>query len=761
MSNGYRRPVCHRHHHRHLSVRLTGMLAFTLCLAFVHTAMAEGGGHSLEIDILVPPAHKPVIGADAHPGTSYKAGKTGIALFGKSGNSNPYTVIADMPAVSLDTIDPYGLSNTPYGNKGLRIRGEMMPHGGIGSVDGIPLSGINPGPGSQWLFDMENISSVSVEEGPVAPDRLAFFTNTGTMDSSVLWPTASKGVNLSQSLGSYGFRRTFLRLDSGKTDSGGAMFVSASSTAARKWRGPGNAPDGRSNFEAAFDQQVGNRLNVKLYTAYSEMKGSNYRPLTYAEASDLEAYNYFDYSAVSSATPTQAVNYYGYNRQEFTDGAVFSEVSYRMANDASLIFKPFYMSEQGNYLDGMANGMVRKWLISHNWYGFTGEYRRSVGATEIKAGYWWDSLDPPGPPTAWKMYNPTATGGLAFASWSLLGKTVRRHQFSSVYVLVDHHQGALELRGGARHVTEKLPSIDVYNTAGIGDVSYEQALAASSGVIVNRSASGPVFHTLLPYLAASYDLTDQARLKLSAGRNYGAPSFDVWPVYQMSATLKANYTAQQIWNMLRPELTDAVDAGVHFSHEGGYAEPTLFYAKSHNKGVSFVDPAVGVAYPQNAGETHAYGLQLAASQTLWRNLQAFGSFTWERAVFDQNFTSIGGATLLVKGLQLPDTPSVMASMGVTYRNGNFNVSPVMHYTGKRYGDALQHEPVSAYTTVDLNLGYDSPHHYGNLHAALSVANLFNKRYIGFINASYLQNAGQTSYYPGAPRSVVASLSLDM
>lgn len=761
MSNNNRRTSPPLGFRRHFAERHLGILACTACIAFSPAAAADDTASPMEIKIYSPIKRKPVINSGSDTATSYKAGKEGIDLFGQSGNSNPYTVISTMPSVSLDSIDPYGMANTPYGNKGLRIRGEMMPHGGIGTVEGIPLSGINPGPGSQWLFDTENFSSVALGEGPIPPDQLAFFTNTGVIDSSVLWPTEKTGMKLSQSLGSFGFRRTFMRLDSGKTGSGGSVFVSASSTAARKWRGPGHAPDGRTNFEAALDQPVGGKLNVKLYTAYNVMKGDDYRPLTYAQASNLPAYNYFDYSPVSSATPTQAVNYYGYNRQNFTDGALFSEITYRMDNDASLVFKPFYMNEQGDYLNGMANGKVRQWLVNHNWYGFTGEYQRRIGNTGVKVGYWWDSLDPPGPPTAWKMYNPTATGGLTFASWALLGKTVRRHQFDSLYALVDQHHGALDVQGGARYVTERLPSINMYNTAGVGDVSYDQALATSSGVVANRSAIGPVFHTLLPYVALGYDLTSQMRLKLSVGRNYGAPSFDVWPVYQTTPALQAKYTAQEIWNMLRPELTDAVDAGVRFSHDGGYVEPTLFYAKSHNKGVSFVDPAVGVAYPQNVGETHAYGLQLAAAQTLHQNLDGFGSFTYERAVFDQNFTTLGGAPLVVQGLQLPDTPVVMASLGATYHSGKVKVSPVVRYTGKRYGDALHQEPVPGYATVDLKVAYDSPHHFGNLHAALSVLNLFNKGYIGFINASYLQNSGQTGYYPGAPRTVVASLSVDI
>lgn len=731
-------------------------------VSIVMQATAEENPTPTQITVYAPLKREPVINVDqASPATVYQVGATGIGLLGGAGGTNSYTAIADLPSASLDSADSYGLVNMPSGNKGLRVRGEMMPHGGIGTIDGIPLSGINPGPGFQWLFDAENLSAISLSEGPIAPDKLSFFTNTGVLDSKLRWPSAERNLEISQRFGSFGLRRTFARLDSGQLGSDSKLLLSASDTAAQKWRGPGNAPDGRSNFEIALEQPFNDRFAAKFYMAYNDMKASNYRPLTYAEASNLGTYNNFDFSPTSSATPAQAVYYYGYNQQNFHDWSAFSEFSYRLGQQARIIVKPFYMNEQGNYLDGMATGKVRQWLLDHNWYGVVAEYQGKIGDAGLKAGYWWDSMDPPGPPTAWKMYNPTASGGLSFASWSLLGQTVRRHEFNSFYALADKYSGAFHIQGGARYLTEKLPTINIYNTAGIGDVSYDQALAASSGVIASRSAVGPVFHKLLPYLGLDYELNSRSTFKLSMGRNFGAPSFDVWPVYQTTAALQAKYTAQQIWDMLQPEITDAIDMGIRLNYPDGYLEPTLFYNKSHNKDVSFVDPAVGVAYPQNAGQTHAYGLQLVGSMALRQNLDGFASFTYEKAIFDQNFTTTGGAMLAVQGLQLPDTPQLMANLGATYRLGEFNLSPLVHYTGKRYGDALQMEPVPGYCTVDLNLGYQTRFPFGKAHASLSVLNLFDKRYIGFINASYLQNAGQTSYYPGAPRSLVFTLSVDM
>jgi len=81
--------------------------------------------------------------------TTYRINRDGVKLLGGNGGSNPYTIIDRLPSVNAQTVDAYGLANIPGGNKGLRVRGELSTHGSTGTVDGMPLTGINPGPGSQ------------------------------------------------------------------------------------------------------------------------------------------------------------------------------------------------------------------------------------------------------------------------------------------------------------------------------------------------------------------------------------------------------------------------------------------------------------------------------------------------------------------------------------------------------------------------------------------------------------------------------------
>lgn len=692
--------------------------------------------------------------------TKYTVDQSGIDLWAGAGGSNYYRAASAMPSVNAQSADAYGLANIPGGSKGLRVRGELATHGVNGSIEGVPVNGVNPGPGQLWLYDAENYQSVSLAQGPVAADELSIFTTSGSLNTNLRWPGAERGGQVSQSVGSFDFSRTFVRFDTGKLAGGGAFFVSTSDTSASKWRGPGDSPDKRENFEAALSKPLGKDGNFKLYAAYNDMQESNYRALTYAQATNLDSYRDYDFSA----DPSAGTSYYGYNRQSFRDWALMSEIAWNLGGDSKLVFKPFYQKEDGYYLDGMSNGKVRNWLLDHDSYGLTAEYLTKLADTNLKLGYWWTSMNPPGPPTAWKMYTPTASGDLSGSvMWSILAKEVDRHEFNSLYGTADRRFGRLKVQAGLRYVKETMPGLDFYNTAGIGDVSYDQALAMSSGVVKERSVSSFSVDELLPFLGLDYDLNQAVTLKASVGRNYGAPAFDIWPVYQGNyAKFHAlGITADQLWHQMRAETANAVDLGMRMNYAAGWIEPTLYYARYHHKSVSY-DPGVGVAYSQNVGESRAWGLQMAGSWTATPNLDLFGSWSYDHNTFAEDLPLDGGGALAVSGLQLPDVPKWSARVGATWRYAAFTVSPALRYTGSRFGDTQHTQKIAGYVTADLGVSYGHKFGRSKLNASLAVDNLFDRKYVGYINASYYQLMSSSSaiYYPGAPRTVVAKLTLD-
>ena len=699
------------------------------------------------------------------PATVYQVGGEGVSLFGGPGEVNANKVIDRIPSVNAQSADAYGLANIPGGVKGLRVRGEMIPHGDSSTVEGLPLGGLNPGPGNEWLLDLENVAAVSLRQGPIAPDHFSMFTTNGVLDREILWPKAQRGAQVAQSVGSDNFQRTFARVDSGKLSEGSELFLSASYTEADKWRGPGESPAGRSNVEIAWSRPLGERANGKLLVAYNDFKADNYRPLSYSQASDLNDFRNFDFNPASSATAATAITYYGYNRQDFTNWSFMGEYEYALSDASKLVVKPYYLKENGEYFDGMANGKVRQWLIDHQWSGLTAEVQIHFANTGMKFGYWYETSDPPGPPTAWKMYNPTPGGGLTGASWGILASPTTKHSFNSLYALADQSFGALKAQAGARYVRETLPGINFYNTTGIGDVSYDQALAQSGGVVANRSVSSFAFGEFLPFVAFDYKLSQATDMKVSMGRTYGAPAIDVWPVFQQNSTtfIAHNLTADTLWHKLKAETANALDVGLRINTEQGYFEPTLFYSRNHDKLVSYnSDPGgVNVAYSQNVGETHAYGIQATTGLTLHSNVELFATASYTRNVFDQNLPLLNGSSLVVAGNQLPDTPKLQANLGGSWQHGDFSVTPLMRYTGYRYGDTLQMQKIGGYSTFDLTLNYKEKIRVGKLGASLSVQNIFDRQYIGFINVSnaYTMAPG-AQYYPGAPRTVVAKATLD-
>ncbi|MEJ1960069.1 MAG: TonB-dependent receptor [Gammaproteobacteria bacterium] len=739
---------------------------FAAAIALVSTMLAhadESTASKDDVTIYGRRDSTPAVGTADSGATEYLIGGDGIELFGGVGATNPYTAISHLPSVNAPALDSYGMANVPGGTKGLRVRGELATHGGAGTVEGLPLTGINPGPGYQWLFDMENFAAVSLAQGPIAPNRLSLFTTVGSLDSQLLWPLAQRELYASQALGSSDFRRTFARFDTGRLGSRDtALFLSGSETRADKWRGVGHTPDGRHNVEAGLQSQLSDRFEVRLYGAYNDMDGSNYRALTYAQAKDLKTYRDYDYAATSSATSADAVNYYGYNQQSFVDWTLLSEVSYAWSGDLRLVVKPFFTHENGEYLDGMANGRVRRWLIDHEDYGATAELQSRFAATEIKLGYWWNRLKPPGPPTAWKMYTPNVAGELGFASWSILSRVTDQHEFNSVYALADRDFSSLNVQGGVRYVRQTLAGIDAYTTTGVGDVSYDRALASSPGIIANRSVNSFSRGEALPFLAFRYRLTPLSTLKLAMGRNYGVQSFDVWPVYQSNVAgfLARGITADQLWRSLRPEIADAVDLGAHIGSAESYVEPTLFYSRNRDKSVSY-DPGIGIAYSQNMADTKAYGAQLAAGWKPRSDVSAFATASYNRNVFNGNLPTLSGVPLVVDGLQLPDAPKWLGSAGVEWRYQEISTALTAHYNGSRYGDTQHTQRIDDYVTVNFDLNYRHKLSAGRLDMGLSADNLFDKRYIGLINASYYQLLSNSSaiYYPGAPFTLTGKIAV--
>jgi len=721
-------------------------------------AQAAGDGQATVLDTVTVTAKAedaaPWVEPDAStPSTVYRVNREAMRLFDTPGGTNSYTALAEVPGVKVTTADAYGLNNMQGGQKGIRIRGEVSTHGVAGTVEGLALGGPGPGPGYLFLFDKENLASISLAQGAVAADRAGLFNTYGAIDNHLRWPTAQAGADLAFSAGSENFRRLFGRVDSGLLPSGTAFFVSASDTHADKWRGEGEAPSGRENVEFGLQQKLGD-LKINLALVQNAQAQHSYKALTYLQASDLARYGKVDYGTNRSSS-----DYYDYNRQDFTSQAVLSEIEYAFTADTALSVKPYYAKEEGYYLyAGLTGTQVQKWLIDHETYGITTELRSRLAATDFKLGYAWTSTEPPGPPTTRKQYS-TVGGQLVFEKWAMLSKVVDRHEFANTYLTAQHRLGDVTLQGGLRYARETLPGIDAYKVTGTTgsswDVSVDEAIARAQKDPA-RSVGSRSFGNWLPQAGLAWDISPAVEVHVSLGRNIGAPAFDA---FNQSLTGKIT-ASQQYWDQVKPELSTNLDLGARIRGSDWHIDPTIYFSRSKNKAVSVFSAASSSVYSQNVGQTEGRGLQLAAGWTPLRQLQLFSAVSYSISRFSEDVQTTNGATLAVDGKQLPDVPKLMANVGGVWRLGGLTVAPIVQYVGPRWATSTYTERMAGYTTTDLHVGYGDKGSWGKWQLSLAVMNLFDRQYIGQISTSEVNTtANGAIYYPGAPRTVVATLGL--
>ncbi|WP_200384954.1 TonB-dependent receptor domain-containing protein [Rhodocyclus tenuis] len=689
------------------------------------------------------------------PSTAYVVDQEAMRLYDTPGGTNPYTALAEIPGVKVSTVDAYGLNNTQGGQKGLRVRGEVSTHGVAGTLEGLPLGGPGPGPGYLFLFDKENIESIRFAQGAISADQTALFTSFGAIDTRLLWPREEARRQISSSIGGEGFHRNFVRLDSGRLASGTALFFSASDTKANKWRGYGDAAANRANYEFALDQRVGD-LRVKLALAQNDQSQNNYKALTYAQATDLNRFRNYDYVN----NPANS-DHYNYNRQDFRNQVALAEIEYAFSPQTTLTFKPYYAKEEGYYLYASVPAsqpnnttQVQKWLFDHTTYGLSSELRTVLADTDLKFGYSWTSTEPPGPPTTRKQYR-IVNGNLVFQQWSLLSKVVDRHEFENFYATAKHRFGDLTLRGGLRYAVETLPGINAYNTNGIGDVSADEAISSAT-LNATRSVKSRSFGNWLPEVGVSYDLRPGVEVHASLGRNIGAPSFDAFN----QAPAGGITTSQQYWDKIEPELSTNLDIGARLRFDKVYVDPTIYFSRTRNKAVSVFSSTTNTVYGQNVGKTQGSGFQLAAGWSATNSLQLFTALSYSLSSFTEDVRTTGGAILPVEGKQLPDVPKWMGNVGAAWRQNGFTVAPIVQYVGPRWATTDYTQRVPGYFTADLTLGYGEKSHWGKWDVSLAILNVFDRKYIGQISTSEVNTSATGAiYYPGAPRTAVASVSL--
>lgn len=684
-----------------------------------------------------------------------------LSTLSTQANMNPYSVVQFSPSVNFTPVDQTG-SNEPSYHDPIRIRGKSQSGpGGVYMIDGIPISS-NPGGGKE-MVDMENISSIDLYKGYVEADKnLGFSSLIGKVDMNILAPKKQFGSIVSQSFGSDNFKRTFVRIDSGKVGDV-SLFGSISSLTSDKSKGAGNQQ--RLSGMVGVSYQPNRSFKADITVIRNADKHHNYASLSYAEARNLSTYFSKDF-AMTKPTTANDTNYYDWNRQDFDTTAVLGNIVYKPTGDDKITLKPYYKKDVGDYwFSNPEKNVVMDWHMDHDLYGAIAEYEHAFDeALKAKIGYWYHKQLPPGPPSDQKKYTVDASGNLQYKGYGILSKN-DYHTIESPFVEVSGDADKFHYSAGVQYQTFTVGSIKNYKgTSASTSTDYDTAIATSTFDPM-ASVGAKTFYTFLPSLYFGYDLADATSVYVDYSRTYG---FDVnlFPSYvKNEATFVGKgVTLQQLWDKLKLETSDNIDLGMKTDIGAVTVNPNLYVSFVKNKQANVYDSNYAVNYPANVGDAFGYGAELSAYGPLSENLEFLAGLSYNKYYFTQDFQSSPTSTTSIKGNQLPDAPEYMAKAALSYYFNRWTFTPSARYTSSRYGDAANTQKLDAFTLVDLDISYKAGLFMGSKNTLfrLTATNLTDQKYIStIISADNVLAASTTSstYQTGAPFGLFGSINL--
>jgi iron complex outermembrane receptor protein len=694
--------------------------------------------------------------------------KKGIELSGEKGISNVWSVLNFLPGVFFESPDPAGISST---QRTIIIRGVSGSLGTM-SVEGVPVYGGNPIGPREYIFDLDNLEAIDVYKGVIPVDLgTGAGTRGGTVELKPKWAKDKLGFEFKQSLGMNDYTKTFARIDSGKITPLGTKFsLSYSYTEADKWRGKGEIGP-RNNVNFTFVQPIGDRINIKFWANYNDIKHHKYASLSYQNA---KRDRWLDYNEDFTGDPQKDWYYYKYQKIGWTNYDYYGFIDVKLLDSLMLQLKPYYRDEEKDDWSGSKSisGPQRPNKPGLTWSGW--EVKRKGILTQLIfdfklvkgiLGYNYERQEWDDRPSKNYWLNPD--GSLTFIGWGRFTKSISDGFSSSPYLKLSGNIGKLNWQGGIAYIKKKDGKNEGYITQYNGTTPY----------LVREPKldyGGRSYSAWVPSFGLSYAFNDKIEVYTSFGKTFQTP-YMYMPIVNLYYRLydkfkKMGITLDDLFNDYKCEETYNWDLGLRFRTEKFELYPTIFYSKHKNLNTPFtpgwkdpddptkplIDPQTGrpVSFNTFIGKARGYGFELASTFYLTDKIAFFFNPSYVKMKYDGDIVS-GGTVYPVDGKQVIGVPERMLTTGLIARYKGFEITPRFRYVGSYYGDLARTEKVAGYEVFDFLVSYNKEEikslRLKNVRLSLEIDNLFDRRYIfGTSN----------SYYPGVPFTVFGSISFN-
>ncbi|MEJ2488835.1 MAG: TonB-dependent receptor [Sulfurovaceae bacterium] len=676
------------------------------------------------------------------------------ALEGVS-STNYFKALELLPSVNVETHDPYNLT---VDQNMLRVRGQLGDTFSrlSATIEGVPY-GSNVGKsGTGYLVDKENIEGVEFSTGLIAANEgFGMGTTAGSLNLKIAKPKDEAGATLSLGGGTDNYRKIFVRADSGKINDTFSFFISTSAMENAKWKGEGDIK--RKNIEGMVTIDLTDNLDIELFGSYNHFERYEYMPLTYEQTQSLGSNYKLDYNTEITGNKFTDALYYDYYKQDFDEYFYYAAANYKMG-DTKITIKPYTFGSEGMRHQGDPNkGIVKKMNIEQEAYGVNADFEHPLAGGKLYGGWWYQEMESTPPPNIMKAYKINSDGSLTYASTGML-VDVEKRVSNSPYIGYEKEIGKFYINAGLRYMMFDFPAVTGYNTAGLADLSFEDALAASSGVKTGMEVDASSEKVLLPSLVLEYTFNDSWKIGGGYARNYANPwQGPLWSIYNSNtATFQgAGITLQDLWDELKLETSDNIEFSTQYTQDNFSIKNTLFYGKYKNKQITVYDPNINLSYYKSNAEATSIGAELEATYKIADYASVFASAYYNKFEFDDDILLATDTYLQSKDNQIPDIAKIGAKAGINLTFGDCTLTPIARYVGARYGDAENTEKVDPYLVFDLNLKYAFKK--DKIELSLALQNIFDKKYVGVVSNSLDDTrTGSTSYYVGAPFAAVAN-----
>lgn len=671
--------------------------------------------------------------------------------------TSPLKVLGKLPGVSFQSADPYGAYEW---STSISVRGFGSNQLGY-TLDDIPLGDMSYGNHNglhiSRAISSENIGRVQLSQGTGALDTASTSNLGGTMQFYSVDPEDQFGGTVAQTLGSNNSRRTFLKLDSGRLENGGKMYLSLADQNSDKWKGQGEQRSKQANFK--YVQFLGDS-KLSAFVNFSDRREIDYQDLSKEMISRL-GYRWDNYypnwqAAINSSqgiwssgeTSKDDAYYAGAGLRQDTlagvsyDAAVNENLRWKTTvynhtdKGQGLWWTPYVLSPTTN------TPAVRTTEYDMNRPGLISAMTLKLDAHKVNGGIWYESDDFK---QARRYYATSATDPLS------------PYDYKSNPFRTDWNF----------NFNERTTQLWLQDTVRVAERTNLNAGFKSVSVVVTGTEttgadrpSGTIESTkpFLPQIGINHQLDESNELFAQVAQNMRA-------IYtQPFSTTKAGFAA--IVGSLQPETSTTYEGGWRFHGESTEGLLTGYYTQFKDRLLSIQQGSGIAGNPSvlaNVGKVESVGLEAGLNWKVTRTWSWYNSVSVNDTQYKENYID-NGVVRNVAGKQVVGIPKNMFKTEISYSSGPWFAKLSGDYMSERYYTYSNDASADPRWLWNLGGGYRTKNvwMFKEVTAQVNVMNLFDTQYISTVGTNGFTysdpNGTSQTLMVGAPRQFFANLT---